>query len=98
MLRHVVMIKFRDDADAGARQAVLDGLAALPPQVDQIRSYVFGADAGLRPDNFDVALVADFDTPEDFQAYVVHPAHQAFVTDVLSPVTAVRQAVQFAFE
>lgn len=95
MFRHVVMFRFRDDASPAARAAVFDGLAALPAQIDEIRSYVFGTDAGLRPDNFDAALVADFASPESFATYVAHPAHQAFVVDVLTPAVATRHAVQF---
>jgi len=94
MFRHVVLLKFRADATAGQRAAVLDGLAGLPAAIPEIRSYVFGPDAGVAEGNYDVAVVADFDSRTDFLAYPPHPAHVAFNTRVVRPVTESRVAVQ----
>ena len=94
MFRHVVMIRWADSATDEQKQAVRDGLAALPEQIPDIRSYRFGDDAGLAEDNYDFVLVADFDDRDSFRAYWEHPAHQKFVADVWRGAISARAAVQ----
>lgn len=95
MLRHVVLLKFVDEATQEQRQAVLDGLASLPPATPAIRSYVFGLDAGIAEGNYDIAVVADFDDAAGYQDYAVHPAHQQVVAERIRPILAARSAVQY---
>lgn len=94
MFRHIVLFRWNDQATDERRRAVLDGLAALPGQVPQVRSYRFGADAALAEGNFDLGVVADFDDAEAYRAYASHPAHTSLVTDVIRPVISERAAVQ----
>ena len=94
MFRHVVMVKFSEEATNDQKQALREGLAVLPEQVSEIRAYRFGDDAGLSPDNFDFAIVADFETQDDFLAYRDDPAHQKLIADLLRPIVAQRVAVQ----
>lgn len=95
MIRHVVAWQLAtDDAaekrEQGARVAEL--LLGLDGVVPQIRAISAGPEA-LYPDaNFDVALVADFDSREDLEAYQTHPAHLevgAYVRSVVSGRVAV---------
>lgn len=95
MLRHVVMIKLKEEAPADAGDALREGLSQLPGKIEEIKAYTFGADLGLREGNFDFCLVADFEDAEAFGRYVVHPDHQRFVTETLTPVAETRVAVQF---
>ena len=67
MLRHVVLMKFVPEATAEQRQAVEDGLAALPAQIPELRSYVIGTDVGASEGNFDFAVVADLDDVDAFR-------------------------------
>lgn len=94
-LRHVVLLSLAADTSADQRQAVLDGLAALPALVPQITGYSFGRDLALGAGNFDLAVVADFDDADDYRLYAAHPEHMRFVTDVLRPILQSRVAVQF---
>jgi hypothetical protein len=94
VFRHVVLVKLQEGATAAQREAILDGLAALPGQVPSIRSYRFGYDAGLAEGNHDLAIVADFDDRAGYELYRDHPGHQAFIRDHLRPVLAGRAAVQ----
>jgi hypothetical protein len=94
MYRHVVMFAFRDDVTPEQKQGILDGLAKLPPAIDVVRSYSFGPDAGRVADNFEVVVVADFDTPDDFDTYFAHEAHQEFLGQLV-PLLATRSAVQY---
>ncbi|MGH8991607.1 MAG: Dabb family protein [Acidimicrobiia bacterium] len=94
MFRHVVMVKFRDDATDEQKQALRDGLATMPEQIPEVRAYRFGDDAGLSPGNFDLVVVADFEDSDAFLTYRDHPAHQKLVADLLRPIITERAAVQ----
>ena len=95
MLRHVVLFKLKEDAPKGTLALLKDELGALSKSIPEIRAYDYGSDLGLRDGNFDLCLVAQFDDAEAFNRYVIHPDHQRFVSDCLTPVAADRVAVQF---
>ncbi len=95
MLRHVVLMKFVPEATAEQRQAVEDGLAALPAQIPELRSYVIGTDVGASEGNFDFAVVADLDDVDAFRRYIDHPAHMSVVVERIRPILADRAAVQY---
>lgn len=95
VFRHVVMFKLRADTSAGQRTEILAGLARLPGAIPDIRSFVYGTDAGLAEGNFDVAVVAEFDDVEAYKRYAAHPVHVEFVTSQVRPHLAQRSAVQF---
>jgi hypothetical protein len=97
VFRHCVMMKFTDDATPEQREAVRVGIAALPDQIEQIRSYTVGFNAGDRPDNYDLAAVGDFDSKADYDIYAAHPDHVALIQNVIAPVVAGRSAVQYEF-
>jgi hypothetical protein len=98
MFRHVVVFRFTEDASQAARQAVREGLAALPAQIDVIRRYQFGNDAGLAEGNFDFAVVADFDDVAAYQIYAQHDAHQTLIAERIRPILAERVAVQYTLD
>jgi len=60
MFRHVVLFRWTPESSTEARAAVSAGLALLPDQIAEIRSYRFGPDAGIGAGNFDFGVVADF--------------------------------------
>ena len=93
--RHVVMFKWAEDVPDDHVDRVRDGLNALPPEIDQIRSYVHGADVGVSVDNFDYVVVADFDNVNDFRTYRDHPQHVLFIEEVIKGRVAERAAVQY---
>jgi Stress responsive A/B Barrel Domain len=95
MLHHVVFIALKASSLDAEVDAMLEGFASLPGAISQIRSYDFGQDAGLSPNDVDVVLVATFDSVEDFAAYREHPAHMAFVRDLLEPICEERTSAQF---
>ncbi|MCZ7525991.1 MAG: Dabb family protein [Acidimicrobiia bacterium] len=95
MLRHVSLLTWTPEATAEQRQAVRDALGRLPGRIPEIRDYRFGDDAGLADGNADFAVVADFDSPEAYDAYARHPDHQAVIADHIRPILAGRLAVQF---
>ena len=94
MFRHVVLISLAADATEAQCQALLDGLSGLPAAIAEIRSYVYGVDAGLAEGNASVAVVADFDDVEGYRVYATHPAHVRVITDLIRPIMTARTAVQ----
>ena len=95
MFRHVVLLRLVHEATAEQRQAVLDGLATLPGQIPELRSYVFGPDAGVNEGNFDLAVVADCDDVDGYRVYATHPAHLTVIAERIRPILADRAAVQY---
>jgi stress responsive alpha/beta barrel protein len=95
VFRHVVMVRFADDTTAEQKDALRAGLRRLPEQIPEISVYRFGDDLGLRDDNFDFAVTADFDSLDNFVVYRDHPDHQKLIADLLAPIITARTAVQF---
>lgn len=93
--RHVVMFKWEAHVDEEHIAKVSAGLSALPPEIEQIRSYVHGADLGVSDGNFDYVVVADFDNVDDFRTYSSHPKHVLLITDLIKGHAANRAAVQY---
>ncbi|KDA04964.1 hypothetical protein DC31_02640 [Microbacterium sp. CH12i] len=96
-IRHVVTWKLKneDAAERGAEAAeVARRLNALDGVVPQLRSISAGANSLYADANWDVTLVADFDSVEALEQYVVHPAHEE-AADYIRSVVASRVAVDF---
>lgn len=88
-LRHVVLFAFKDEASADQVQSLVDGFAKLPSAIPGIVSYEWGTNVspeGLN-DGFTHCFTLTFASAEDRDAYLPHPAHQAFVA-TLGPVVA----------
>ena len=93
---HIVMARVVGGATEAQIDEVVAALAALPPQIPEIRSYSVGRDLGLLDGNWDIAVTGVFASAEDFHAYVAHPAHQKVVRELLDPISVERIRVQFA--
>lgn len=97
MLRHVVTWKLASEDAAERRQQAAEvarRLNALDGVVPQLRSISAGANAVYPEANWDVTLVADFDSVEALEQYQVHPAHEE-VAGYIRSVVASRVAVDF---
>ncbi len=95
MFRHVVLFKWAEGHGADHVKAVGAALDELPRRVPVIRGYHHGPDAGINDGTFDFAIVAEFDSAEDYLVYRDHPDHQAFIRDHIVGKVADRSAVQF---
>lgn len=97
MIRHIVSWKLKDGDEAAKAQAFAEieaALTALPAAVPQVRSLTVGRNIAYPEKNFDVVLVADFDSLDDLDAYQVSPAHLEAGAVVAARVVA-RAAVDF---
>ena len=87
MIRHVVLFSFKTTAEREEVMAVEAAFAQLPQQIDLIRAYEWGTN--VSPEGIDQGFthcfLLTFTSAVDRDAYLVHPAHQAFVAS-LQPV------------
>jgi hypothetical protein len=97
MIRHVVSWKLAsEDAVERSEHAaeVARRLNGLDGVVPQLRSISAGANSVYPDANWDVTLIADFDSVEALEQYQVHPAHEE-VAAFIRAVVASRVAVDF---
>jgi hypothetical protein len=86
VLRHVVMLKFKDGTSAADVKKVEDAFRALPSKIKEIQSLEWGTNNS--PENlnqgFTHCFFLTFNSEQDRAVYLPHPAHKAF-GDVLGP-------------
>ena len=80
-LRHVVLFAFKDSATSGQVDAIVTGFGQLSSAVPGIAAYEWGTNVSPEGLNagFTHCFTLTFTSAEDRDAYLVHPAHQAFV-------------------
>lgn len=82
MLKHVVLFKFNPDTSPAEIDRLIDGLAALPEEIPEIKEFVFGRDVVRSERSYDFALVSMFDDLPSMQRYQIHPDHQKVIAHV----------------
>ncbi len=95
MIRHCVLLKFLPETSDDSKQAALSGIKDLPNHIPEILSYSVGFDAALRDDNYDLAVVGDFENAEAYLIYASHEKHLEVISNLLAPHLASRSAVQY---
>jgi hypothetical protein len=75
MIKHVVFFKFKPEASAAERRAVVDQLRALPDKIDVIRSFEIGEDIMHSARAWDVVEIATYDDLEALEIYTRHDDH-----------------------
>jgi hypothetical protein len=81
VLRHIVMYKFKPETTPAQVQEVIDAFAGLPKKIDKIIGFEAGANVSKegKSEGFTHVFVVTFKTEADLAAYLVHPAHEAYV-------------------
>lgn len=86
-LRHVVLFKFKDTATPGQIKSLEEAFRGLRSQIREIKGFEYGTNNS--PENlnqgFTHCFVATFASEKDREAYLPHPAHQAFVEQYVKP-------------
>jgi len=85
MIAHIVLFRPKPDMTAESRQMVLEGLSSAAVDIPTIRGLRVGRrvlhgrpgyEQTMRED-FEYALIVEFDDVEGLTAYLAHPAHKA---------------------
>jgi hypothetical protein len=80
MLRHVVLLKFKDGTQAQDIKKVEDAFRALPSRIREIKSVEWGLNNS--PENlnqgFTHCFFLTFLSEKDREVYLPHPDHKAF--------------------
>lgn len=72
MIYHVIRLSLRHDAPEQEVAAALEAMSSSGTQVTSARSALFGRDVG---GEFDYAAVSSFETLEEYEQMMNHPAH-----------------------
>jgi len=88
-------MRFTTDATDVQRAGALEGIRALPDAIPEVQALRAGPDAGLGEGNFDLAVVADFESADAYGIYAKHPAHLEMLAALVKPILADRAAVQY---
>ena len=79
MVRHIVMWKFKDEAEGLTKTEnllkVKAMLETLPEKIDFIRRMEVHLNENDNGKNFDAVLISEFDSLDDVKRYRVHPDH-----------------------
>ena len=96
-IRHVVHFKFKTEATTEQIKKVTNEFAALKGKIDVIQSLEWGTD--ISPEGlgkgYTHCWLVTFKNAADRDAYLIHPAHKAFV-EILKPVLDDALVVDFS--
>jgi electron transfer flavoprotein alpha subunit len=81
VLRHVVMYKFKDTTTPEQVQEVVAAFGGLPKKIDAIIGYEAGTNVSQegKSEGFTHVFVVTFKDEAGRDAYLKHPAHDAYV-------------------
>lgn len=85
MIRHIVTIRFRDDAPKATAREVAEALNALADLIPAIETIRAGVDLFDAPGRFHVGLVVEVANHDALEAYRMHPAHRQVVDERIHP-------------
>jgi Stress responsive A/B Barrel Domain len=97
MVRHIVLLVWKQEATPGQKAEAAARLASLPTLVPTIRAFASGADIGVSKDMYDFAVTADFDDAAGYLAYRDDPRHREIVAKYIAPIRAEAAAIQYEF-
>ena len=84
MIRHVVLLRFLDEAAPDRCAAIAVAFEGLASKISQVRYLEWGLNAS--PEGLDKGFthcfLVTFDGEADRDVYLSHPAHQAFVSEL----------------
>ncbi len=86
-LRHVVLLKFKDNTSTENITKVEEAFAALPSKISEIKGFEWGINNSPESLNkgFTHSFLLTFDSEEGRAIYLPHPSHKAF-GEVLEPI------------
>ncbi|REG82614.1 Dabb family protein [Marinomonas pollencensis] len=87
MIRHILFIQFKDEANSADVTRCLENIAGLKDKIDGIEGVEWGENnspVGFK--NYTHCVLMTFIDEAARDAYLPHPVHQALVNDELMPI------------
>jgi len=86
VLRHVVLLKFKQETTAQQVKEIERAFCALPGKIDAVHDFEWGTDVSVEnlQQGFTHCFVVTFASEEDRARYLPHPAHKEFA-NMLGP-------------
>lgn len=98
MIRHIVLLRWREGTTEAQHRAAADAIGELPGHIPEIVRYRIGSDAGLADGNAHLTVIAEFATADDWRTYNDHPEHQRVIAQYVRPHLDQRSAIQYEFD
>lgn len=99
MFRHVLLLRWSQEAPDALRREAHERLLELPSHINVIRGWqVAPHDASSTLDStmaYDYVIIADFDSEEDYLTYRDHPHHLDVIEHYTGPFVEAAAGVQF---
>lgn len=95
MIKHIVFFKLEDNSEAN-KEAVKARIMGMKGKIDVLKHIEVGVNFSPEERAFDLALVTDFETKEELQAYAIHPLHVEVVT-FLKSINTVTKVVDYVY-
>lgn len=101
MVKHIVMWQLKDEALGKNKRENLEimreMLLSLEHKIPEIKTIAVGINDKMAvPENFDIALIMDFESFATLETYQKHPEHQKIVAFVKG-VRQLRAAVDYVY-
>ncbi|HKL34066.1 MAG TPA: Dabb family protein [Tangfeifania sp.] len=99
MINHIVLFKLKDypkEDKAKVIEELKTLLEALKEKIDEVKYLEVGVNFELETKSYDIALISHFESPDDLDAYRVHPEHLK-VVERIKETTLERAAVDYRF-
>lgn len=81
VLRHLVLYQFKPDITPAQLKELIDAFAGLPKQIDAIIDFEHGPNVSPegKSEGLTYCFMVTFRDEQSRDAYLVHPAHKAYV-------------------
>jgi hypothetical protein len=98
MIRHISLLTFSADTTEEWISDLQIQLRSMASTLDGLLHYSCEPDLGMHEDNAHFAVVAEFNTEEEFRSYRDLPEHRRILTEVIGPRLVDRRASQTLIE
>ena len=95
MIRHIVAFRFKPDAPADLKEALLREYDGFPAHYPAMRNFQAGWNISKRDQTLEYGFTVEFETQEALEAYLNSASHEEHVTQRFRPVIADRIIVSF---
>ncbi|MFW6245958.1 MAG: Dabb family protein [Tangfeifania sp.] len=99
MINHIVLFKLKDYPKEDKKKVIEELktlLEGLKEKIDEVKYLEVGTNYELEAKSYDIALISHFESPDDLDAYRVHPEHLK-VVERIKETTLERAAVDYRF-